>query len=439
MDIIEFLRQFETDNCACKRTHKLVVQDVIIEKNATERLPELISKYNSKKPFILADKNTFSACGKKVLSVLEKASIKYSYYVFANGEVAPNEQSVGSAIMHFDASCDLVIGVGSGVINDVGKIVASTTKLPYFIVGTAPSMDGYASETSSMAMDGLKVSLPSKCANVIIGDIDILKNAPMKMLQAGLGDMLAKFISIAEWRIASEITGEYYCEKIAELIRGAVKRCVENAKGLLERDEQAVKAVFEGLVIGGVAMAFAGVSRPASGVEHYFSHVWDMRSLEFNTKEELHGLQCAVATNIVAGLYEKVLKLNPNKESALEYARSFDYDSWANCLRKYLGKSAETMILLEEKERKYDREKHAERLDIIIDKWDKVCQIIREEIPQKKEIEKILDIIGAPKTVEELGIECDLSLTLKATKDIRDKYVLSRLLWDIGIIDNFNF
>ena len=184
-------------------------------------------------------------------------------------------------------------------------------------------------------------------------------------------------------------------------------------------------------------MAFAGVSRPASGVEHYFSHVWDMRCLEFNTKEELHGLQCAVATNIVSGLYEKMLKLKPNRESALEYVRSFDYKSWANSLRKYLGKSAETMILLEQKERKYDREKHAERLDIIIEKWNKVCQIISEEIPPKKDIEKILDIIGAPKTVEELGIECDLFLTLKATKDIRDKYVLSRLLWDLGIIDNF--
>jgi glycerol-1-phosphate dehydrogenase [NAD(P)+] len=77
------------------------------------------------------------------------------------------------------------------------------------------------------------------------------------MLQAGLGDMLAKYVSIAEWRIANIITGEYYCEKIADLIRQALKRCVDNATGLLNRDEQAVKAVFEGLVIGGLAMAFA--------------------------------------------------------------------------------------------------------------------------------------------------------------------------------------
>ena len=46
-----------------------------------------------------------------------------------------------------------------------------------------------------------------------------------------------------------------------------------------------------------------------------------------------------------------------------------------------------------------------------------------------------LDKIDAPKTAQEIGIDCDLSITLKATKDIRDKYVLSRLLWDLGMIE----
>ena len=61
--------------------------------------------------------------------------------------------------------------------------------------------------------------------------------------------------------------------------------------------------------------------------------------------------------------------------------------------------------------------------------------IIREEIPTQQEIQNTLDTIGAPKTAEEIGIDCDSALTLKATKDIRDKYVLSRLLWDLGIIE----
>ena len=51
-----------------------------------------------------------------------------------------------------------------------------------------------------------------------------------------------------------------------------------------------------------------------------------MRGLEFGTKVELHGLQCAVATNIVAGLYEKVLTLSPDKNKALDFVSQFDYE-----------------------------------------------------------------------------------------------------------------
>ena len=432
MTIQEYLDIFTQTDCACEKEHKADVSKIVIQNGAIEKLPELLEVYKPTKIFVLADKNTFLAAGKKLCDVLKNAGISYAQYIFPVGEIEPDEKSVGSAIMNFDSTCDLVIAVGSGVINDIGKILANTAKLPYFIVATAPSMDGYASATSSVSMDGLKVSLPSKCADVIVGDIEVLKNAPMCMLQSGLGDMIAKYISIAEWRIAHEITGEYYCERIAELIRMALARCVENAEGLLRREEEAVKAVFEGLVLGGIAMAFAGVSRPASGVEHYFSHIWDMRGLEFGTKVDLHGIQCAVATNLAAGLYEKVLTLQPNKEKALKFAKAFDYAEWAKELKTFLGTGADAMIALEEKEQKYSVEKHAKRLEIILEKWDKICDIIRQEIPAQKEIEQILEKIDAPKTAKEIGIDCDLSITFKATKDIRDKYVLSRLFWDLG-------
>ena len=258
------------EKCSCGKVHDVAIDEVVVGKGVIARLPEFVEKYGAKKPFVLADKNTYAAAGEAVIGILKDKGIAYASYVFQADALEPNEEAVGSAVMHFDASCDLIIGVGSGVINDIGKILSNVTGRKYIIVGTAPSMDGYASATSSMSMDGLKVSLNSRCADVIIGDIDILKQAPVHMLKAGLGDMLAKYVSIAEWRIANIITGEYYCERVAQLIRRALKKCVDNAEGLLKRDEAAVEAVFEGLVIGGVAMAYAGVSRPASGVEHYF-------------------------------------------------------------------------------------------------------------------------------------------------------------------------
>ena len=252
--------------CKCGKEHTVAVDEVVIGSGVISRLPEFVKKYKAVKPFLLADRNTFAAAGEKVCGLLDS----YSKYVFDQECLEPDEKSIGSAVMHFDNSCDLIIGIGSGVINDIGKILSNITGRKYIIVATAPSMDGYASATSSMSMDGLKVSLNSRCADVIIGDTDILKNAPLRMLKSGLGDMLAKYVSIAEWRIAHIITGEYYCEEVSDLIRKALKKCVDNASGLLQRDPKAVEAVFEGLVIGGVAMAYAGVSRPASGVEHYF-------------------------------------------------------------------------------------------------------------------------------------------------------------------------
>ena len=424
-------------HCTCGKTHDVAIDEVLIGSGVVQKLPEFVQKYNAKKPFILADVNTYKAAGEKVAAILENSGISFSKYIFPQGELEPNEEAVGAAFMHFDNTCDLIIGVGSGVINDIGKILSNVSGRKYIIVGTAPSMDGYASATSSMSMDGLKVSLNSRCADVIIGDTDILKQAPEHMLKSGLGDMLAKYISIAEWRIGSLITGEYYCERVAQLIRSALKKCVDNAEGLLKREEAAVHAVFEGLIIGGVAMAYAGVSRPASGIEHYFSHVWDMRGLEFGTQVDLHGIQCAIGTMKAVQLYEEVKKVIPNKEKAFAAVAAFDYENWANQLRSFLGKSGETMIAQEAKEGKYDKSTHPTRFQKIADNWDVILKIIEEELPSADRLAAIMDTIGISQDPMSIGVDkACLDMAFKATKDIRDKYVLSRLAWDLGILED---
>ncbi len=433
LDVLDKINQ---GKCNCGKEHSFF-SEVIIESGAVYKLPQILGRFNARKPFVVADKNTYSAAGNKVCEILSKEDIKPQKFIFDYEHLEPDETNVGLAVMHFDYNSDIIIGVGSGVINDICKIIASVSNKPYIIVGTAPSMDGYASATSSMTMEGLKISLNSKCADVIIGDTDILCNAPIKMMISGLGDMLAKYVSICEWRISNLINGEYYCEEIAALVRSSLKKCVDNADGLLRRDENAVKAVFEGLVIGGVAMKYAGLSRPASGIEHYFSHIWDMRGAEFGADVELHGIQCAVGTLKAIKLYEKIKEIKPDREKALKFAESFDFGEWCKTLREFLGKGAESMIALEEKEKKYDKSAHKERLEKIISCWDGILQIIAEELPKFKEIEQLLQKIGAPITLDEIGIDADIfPTTFKATKDIRDKYILSRLCWDLGIIDN---
>jgi len=423
-------------NCPCGRVHSVAIDEVVIGSGAVERLPEFVKKYGAAKPFLLADQNTFAAAGERVCGVLERGGIAYSKYVFNSGNLEPDEAAVGSAVMHFDHSCDLIIGIGSGVINDIGKILSNTSGRNYFVVATAPSMDGYASATSSMSMDGLKVSLPSRCADVIIGDTDILRNAPLRMLQSGLGDMLAKYVSIAEWRIAHLITGEYYCEQVAELIRKALARCRDNAEALLRREDAAVEAVFEGLVIGGIAMAYAGVSRPASGVEHYFSHIWDMRGLEFSTPVDLHGIQCAIGTLLAVKLYDRLRVRKPDREKAIAYAETFSFEEWKGQLAAFLGKGANAMIAQESKDGKYDKSAHSARFDRIAEHWDEILDILDEELPAYNRLADLLKTVGIPCSPAYLGIDREtLRMSFQATKDIRDKYVLSRLAWDLGILE----
>ncbi|MBR2353186.1 MAG: sn-glycerol-1-phosphate dehydrogenase [Clostridia bacterium] len=428
--------EIKETGCACGKAHRCAVNNVIIGKGVVEKLPEEIKKMGATKPFVLCDVNTDRAAGQTVSVILEKAGIPYSKYVIAKDHSEPDEETVGAVFMHFDPSCDLVLAVGSGVIGDVSKIVATVAKLGYMIVATAPSMDGYASATSSMARDGVKVSLPTKCPEVIIGDVDILKEAPAEMLKSGLGDMLAKYISLAEWRIARLLVGEYYCEDIAELMRECLRACSDNADGLLKREDAAVEAVFQGLVQAGLAMSYADCSRPASGVEHYFSHVWDMRALEFGDACSTHGIQVAIGTLYSARLYEKLKTVTPDVKKGIASVEAFSKDGWFEELSGFLGSSAQAMIRLDAKEQKYDPETHKVRLVKIVENWDEILRIIDEEIPTAAELEALLDRIECPKRPSEIGIdEALLPITFKATKDIRDKYILPRLLWDLGLLD----
>ena len=422
--------------CSCGRIHKSASCEYTACKGAVDKIGEYSKKFNAKKAFVYGDINTYPIAGEKVCKILGECGIQPLSYVFSQKHTEPDETAVGSLFMHFDSECDIIVAIGSGVMNDLGKILSKHTSKPYIIVATAPSMDGYASATSSMAMDGVKVSLNTRCPDVIIGDTDILKTAPVHMIKSGLGDMIAKYTAICEWRIANLLTGEYYCEGVADFVRKSLEKCISNADGVLIKDDACIEAVFEGLIGCGSAMEYAGCSRPASGGEHYLSHIWDMRSLEFDTPMDLHGIQCAIGTLYSVKIYDKLKKYIPDKHKALEYVNNFDFEKWSRELEVFVGAGALPMIALEEKEQKYNKDMHKKRLEDIIDNWDKILDIINQEVPSSEELEEILDKIQSPKSVENIGMDLSvLPMSLKASKDIRDKYVLPRLLWDLGILD----
>ena len=435
MNISDLLSQ-DGFRCECGKKHYALVRKCVVCSGAIERIPEILKDAGVKSVFLLADLNTYGAAGQKVESVLSGAGIRVNKYVFNTKDpIFPDEKAVGSAVMHFVPS-DAVVAVGSGVINDTGKILSAVANKPYMIVGTAPSMDGYASATSSMERDGLKISLPSKCPEYVIGDTDVLKDAPMEMIRAGVGDMLAKYISICEWRISELLNGEYYCEKIAGLVRTALGEVVSGADKLIDRDENAIKAVMNGMVLSGIAANYAGISRPVSGEEHYFSHVWDMKG----ENVRLHGIQCGAATVEKLKVYEFLRGITPDYDKARAYVKSFDFGAYSNKLREFIPGGAQTMIDLEKKEGKYDADRHDERVKKIIAHWDEIVANMDDELPPRQKVEELLCSMGAPASAAEIGkTPLETAKTLHFSKDIRDKYVGTRLLWDLGVIDEATY
>lgn len=432
-DILSGRKTESAATCACGKPHECLSK-VYVGSGEIDNIAQRLACYAAKKVYLVADKNTFAVAGERVAQLLLNAGVEVLPFIFSDERPIPDQNNAGLAVMNLKGDCDAIIGVGSGVINDICKIVAKTAKLPLVAVATAPSMDGYASATSSMEMEGLKISLPSKAPDTIIGDLDILASAPEKMLSSGIGDMLAKYVSICEWRIAHIIRDEYYCEEVASIMRAALKSCVDVADRLLKRDKDAVKAVFEGLVLSGVATEYAGVSRPASGVEHYISHVFDMRGVSFGTKTDFHGIQCAIATLIAVKGYEKLRNITPNRERAEAFVAAFDYSKHSEALVKFIGSGAKHMIELEKKEQKYSPYSHKARLDRIINNWDKILETITEELPSAEHLEQLLKVIGIPADFAGIGIDNSLvPSAFEFSKDIRDKYVLSHLAWDLGL------
>lgn len=433
---ITSLMQNDGFTCACGKRHFGQLSDCIIGDGALKRLPELLEKYNVHAPFILCDRETYAAAGAQVTELLGAAGISYTLHIIRRTRPAPDETIVGEAFMFCPNTADAVIAVGGGVINDTGKIVAAQKHIPDFYVSTAPSMDGFASASSSMEREGLKVSLSSKCPDVVIGDADVLAAAPRHMIVSGIGDMMAKYVSLVEWRIAERLVGEYYCDTVANIVKSSLDTVRACAADAAAGEKNAVCRLAEALVISGLAMNYAGLSRPASGMEHYISHIIDMRALSFGTPCELHGIQAGLGTLLTVRGYEWLKGQTPNRERALAYGKKFNPDAWFDTLRLQLGAGAQAMIDGEAKEHKYDPDRHAARLERILSGWEDILALIGT-LPTSVELEDFYTSIGHPLSCMEYGLSGEeIRFAFIAAKDIRDKYVLGRLLWDLGLLES---
>ena len=301
MDIQQMLQGID---CVCGKHHTCDIHYVAVEKGAISHLTELTKDFQS--VLLVADENTYAAAGAQTEAALGN---KLARKVIFSGKtiLIPNEEAVAGVDEKMDG-IDLIVGVGSGVIQDLCKYVAHTNNLPYFVVATAPSMDGYTSTGAAMIMGGMKVTYAAKVPNAIVADTEVLKNAPMDMIQAGYGDIVGKYSALNDWLLSNAVNGEYLCKEIYDLTMDMVEKTLSLADGLVNRDEESVRVLMEALIVVGIAMSFAGSSRPASGSEHHLSHYFEITGIVRGEEYFPHGIDVAYSTVITAALREEILK-----------------------------------------------------------------------------------------------------------------------------------
>ena len=427
--------------CDCGATHATKgLKTIRLGRGVINQVCEVLGELGLSRPFVVTDKNEYEAAGKQVIQLLEANGVPYALHIIPCEEgkrIAPAEFAVGSLALNFDTSCDCFLCVGSGVMNDICKVLSSITGKPSVVVATAPSMDGYASDSSAMEVNNLKLSLKEVIPAALICDVDIMAQAPMHMLHAGLGDMIGKYSALSEWRLVKLILGEHYCAETAALVHTSLDKIVNASRGVLTRDKEAISAIAEGLILSGIAMAFVGHSRPASGLDHYFSHCWEMMALSRGEESELHGIQVGIGTLLTLKLYEHLLTIEPTMERAIAAADKFDQTIWEANVRRVFADTADDILARAKAENKNDRAARLARAEKIIANWDAIRQIVKET-PSSAEIEAIMRGAGMPITPAEIGVsKADVIDAFICSRDVRAKYQLSTLLWDIGYMDEF--
>ena len=298
---------------------------------------------------------------------------------------------------------------------------------------TAPSMDGYASNSSAMIVDGVKITIYNQTPRLVLGDLDILANAPQELRGAGIGDMAAKAISIAEWQIAYIVNGEYFCPPIAGAMLTACGKAVQNAEACMLGDADAVRELTEGLILSGVAMSMAQVSRPASGSEHTLSHLMDMLSIARKTPHRLHGVQVGYGVRAALFAYEVLADLRELPADPDAVLRQFDAARWEQDMRRMFGDQADGLIQAAQNERRNTETSLQKRALAARTGWAEIQAILRETLTQRHALNVALDAAGIPalQNPEALGLKKEdvLDLFIHA-KDLRARYILPSMAFD---------
>ncbi len=389
--------------------------EVFIGENVLNELPGVIERYLGDDFLCVADPDTLQACRKTLpypIYILPKHP--HAEFKFVEHVCREAEHKSG------------LVAIGGGTVNDICKMASTLLKIPYIVIGTAASMNGYASGIAAILDNGLKTTRNAVPPRAILLDIDILMEAPIELAQAGLGDLLSKSVSTADYWLSDYLEQSGFDLLPGQIVDAALGELTDKSTGLIHRDKESYYLLAKALVLSGVSMVAAGSSSPASGGEHLISHFWDMEALIEGKAVRLHGAQVGVASCICAAIYQKLLALEQP-----EFINPPAWETEENRIKRDHGKLADTVA--RQARRKNARAR--ERIDILRHNWHDIQkQLAAMNLPKPDVLRGILCSIDAPYTLNNLNFSKEYALrTLRLARDIRDRITVLDIAFETGL------
>ena len=395
---------------------------------------------------VIADSNTYQAAGQKVCRHLRQDGRKVlDPFIFEDDDLDAEYRFVERLKKNLDRTRAIPVAVGSGTVNDLTKLASHLCSRPYMVVGTAASMDGYTAFGASITRDGYKQTMPCPAPLAVVLDLDVIAQAPREMNTAGYADLLAKIPAGADWLLAEAAGVEPVDSASWKLVQDNLREWVGDPTGIRKADRTALAGLVEGLVMTGLGMQRANSSRPASGADHQFSHLWDMQHHTHQGAAPMHGCKVAIGTLASAAMYEQVLASDIHHLSVDEDSVRARWPKWEiieQAIRNdFPDASLADQVLRQSRDKYLEASELAQRLQRLKTGWTDLCMRLSSQLLSAAQLQDMLAQAGAPNTPEEIGISRKrLRKSYRQAQWIRSRYTVLDLIleadWWTPCIDN---
>jgi len=389
---------------------------------------------------VIADENTFAVAGQAIHERLRAAGRALEPAI-----VFPRTPTLYADFEHvlaleerlrtFDA---IPLVVGSGTLNDITKLAAHRAGRQYMCVGTAASMDGYTAFGAAITKDGFKQTMACPAPRALLADLDVLAGAPSQMNATGYGDLLGKVTAGADWILADALEIEPIDPRAWPLVQDSLRDWTARPDLLHDGDRQTIAHLFEGLIMAGVAMQISASSRPASGSEHRFSHLWEMQALGHGHPAIPHGFKVGIGSIAAAALYERLLTRDMRALDLNALCRA--WPSRAEVERRVrqghdIPQLAENAVA--ESLDKYITPKQLRaRLTLIQARWPTIRAKLEAQLMPADQLRELLTSAGCPTDPAEIGITiAQLRESYWLARTIRSRYTMLDLVNETGLLD----